>query len=95
MWQARIAERLVQFNARQVRRVAIFSLLAGVMLLLLGCVFPSAAESDRLETAVNVMSEVAIVGGVGLGLSGLFTLMWAFGLNYAGGRIEQLSDEEW
>lgn len=95
VWQARIAERLVQFNARQVRRVAIFSLLAGVMLLLLGCVFPSAAESDRLETAVNVMSEVAIVGGVGLGLSGLFTLMWAFGLNYAGGRIEQLSDEEW
>ncbi len=95
VWQARTAERLVQFNARQVRLVAIFSLLAGVMLLLLGCIFLSAAGSDRFDTAVIVLNEVAIVGGIGLGLSGLFTLMWAFGLDYAGARIEQRSDEEW
>jgi len=36
-----------------------------------------------------------MVGGVGAGLAGIFSLGWFYGGNYAAKRVEKLSEEEW
>ena len=94
-WQARVAEMLILFDAKAVRRRAILSLLAGMCAALIGCVAASTIETDRYDDYVRAIAAAGIVGGLGLGLAGFFSLGWAFGMGYAGARIERLSEEDW
>ncbi|MBX3071353.1 MAG: hypothetical protein KF883_12690 [Thermomicrobiales bacterium] len=92
--KARASAILMVFSPRPVRAIAIVSLIAGLLAMLLGCVIASgAARDDRLWR--NVIGEAAIGGGLSLGLAGFFTLFWAFGLDYLGERIEDRAGEEW
>lgn len=94
-WQARVAEMLIVFDSKAVRRRAILSLLAGMCTALIGCVAASTVESNRYEVYLRAIADAGIVGGLGLGLAGFFSLAWAFGMGYAGARIERLSKEDW
>ena len=94
-WQARIAGILILFDPKAVRRRAILSLLAGICAALGGCIAISTIEPDRYENALSALSEAGIFGGLGLGLAGFFSLAWAFGMGYAGERIERMGEEDW
>jgi hypothetical protein len=94
-WQARIAGILILFEPNAVRRRAILSLLAGICAALVGCVAVSAIETDRYENSLRALAEAGIIGGLGLGLAGFFSLAWAFGMGYAGKRIERMGEEDW
>jgi hypothetical protein len=92
---ARAAGMLVVFMPDAIRRRALLSLLAGVVAALLGCASASAAPHGTHHALVSAAAEGVLAAGVTLGLSGLCTLLWAFGLGYAGTRIERLSEEDW
>ncbi len=94
--KARASAVLVVFSPRPVRAIAIASLIAGLVTMMLGCVVASdAVSANDGGLWSSVAGEAAIAGGLSLGLAGLFTLFWAFGLDYLGERIDDRSDEEW
>jgi hypothetical protein len=94
-WRARLAGILILLDPKAVRRRAILSLLAGICAALVGCIAVSTIETDRYDSALRALAETAIVGGLGLGLAGFFSLAWAFGMGYAGERIERMGEEDW
>jgi hypothetical protein len=94
-WQARVAEMLILFDSKAVRRRSILSLLAGICTALVGCAVASVIETDRHDAAVRALAQAGIVGGVGLGLAGCFSLAWVYGMGYAGAKIERMSEEDW
>lgn len=95
VWQARLGGILIVFDPKAVRRRAILSMLAGICTALTGCVTASKIENDASDAALRAFTEAGIVGGIGLGLAGFLTLAWAFGMGYAGDRINRLSEEDW
>jgi len=94
-WQARVAEMLIVFDSKAVRRRAILSLLAGMCTALIGCVAASTVETNRYEAYLPAIAQAGTVGGLGLGLAGFFSLAWVFGMGYVGSRIERSSEEDW
>ncbi len=95
VWLTKAADMLVVFEPMRVRSRAILFLLAGIGTTLIACVAASVIQAGRHNAGFRAVVDGAIVGGIGLGLAGFLMLLWAFGLRYAGERIERLSEEDW
>jgi len=93
IWKARVAAMLVVFRAGQVRLNATLSLIAGVLVALTGCVLASGVSESR--PGWQSLGEGVLMLGIGLGLTGLLSIFWAFGVDYLGDRIDKLSEEDW
>ena len=76
------------------RRATSFAAL-GVIAAVLGCVLTSMVADNDTPAIVSGMTMFVLVGGIGLGLAGTFSLAWYYGGDYAARRIERLGDDDW
>jgi hypothetical protein len=84
-----------QVQPRFARRRALLLAIPGVIAGIAGCYLASAVfDSDSSPFAAGV-ANAALVGGIGAGLAGFFSLAWFYGGAYAARRIEKLSEEDW
>jgi hypothetical protein len=92
--EARSAGFWFEVKPAPVRRRAILLLVLGLAGGLAGCITAStvAADAGPMPEAAAML---VLVAGAGAVLAGGFSLAWTIGGDYAGRRIEQLSDEEW
>ena len=82
------------FPSSSRRRAIVFAVL-GIVAALAGCIVASTVADDDAPALLSAATMTALVGGVGFGLAGLFSLAANYGGDYAARRIEKLGDEEW
>ena len=93
--EAKTAQLFLAAFPRPARRRAIAFAVVGVIAALAGCVVASAVVDRDSPALLSAVAMFGLVAGIGLGLAGLFSLGWYFGGDYAAGRIEKLSEEDW
>lgn len=93
--EAKSAQLFLAAVPRPARRRAVAFAALGPIAALAGCVISSAVVDQRTPAVVAGIAMGGLVGGAGFGLAGLLSLGWYYGGDYAAGRIEKLSDEEW
>jgi len=93
--EARVSDIFFQFSERKQKRRALSLTLVGILCALIGCYFASLLVGRDSPTVLAALANAAMVGGVGAGLAGIFSLGWFYGGNYAAKRVEKLSEEEW
>jgi hypothetical protein len=93
--EARAAQLFLMATPGPARRRAVLFWVLGLLAGLAGCVLASTASGDDAPALVPAGAMFVLVSGVGFGLTGFFSLAWFYGGEYAGRRIEKLSDEEW
>ena len=93
--EARVGDLLLTAGHRAARRRAVAFAAFGIVAALGGCFSLSAFVSGALGGLARGIAAAALVGGVGLGLAGLFTLVWHYGGRYAADRIQRMGEEDW
>lgn len=93
--EAKSAQLFLAASPRAARRRAAAYTAFGVIAALTGCAVASAVVDGDSPPFVSAIAMFGLVGGIGLGLAGLLSLGWYYGGDYAAGRVEKLSDEEW
>jgi hypothetical protein len=93
--EARAAQLFLQATPRPASRRAVSFWVLGLLAGLTGCVLASKVSADDTPALVAAGAMFVLISGIGFGLAGFFSLAWYYGGEYAGRRIEKLSDEEW
>ncbi|MGH2532218.1 MAG: hypothetical protein ACRDJW_07900 [Thermomicrobiales bacterium] len=88
--EARVGLLLMGFAPAPARRRALLLTVVGLFTFLLGCMLFSAGSNT--DALIPGIAGASLIGGVGLGLGGLFTLAAHYGGDYAASRIERLDD---
>ncbi|MGH2562257.1 MAG: hypothetical protein ACRDJH_24625 [Thermomicrobiales bacterium] len=88
--EARVGTLLFGFAPVPARRRALLLTLLGLLTFLLSCVLYAVGSADN--EAIRGVAGAALIGGIGLGLGGLFTLAAYYGGDYAASRIERMDD---
>ena len=91
---ARVGAIFLEFAPASARRGAIFQAVTGIVAALAGCVALGTIEAEGSGKWLRPLVAAALVGGVGAGLAGLFTLAWFYGLDWAASRMERLDRSE-
>jgi drug/metabolite transporter (DMT)-like permease len=91
---ARVGAMFLEFSPRHARRVAILQGVVGIAVTLAGCSGLGATDPDGFGVWLRPLVAAALVGGIGVGLAGLLTLAWFYGLDWAADRMAQLDQAE-
>jgi MFS family permease len=90
-----IGEMLLSAGHRQTRRRAILLALVGLGAAIIACATIPVRTSTDAGLVIRVLLAGLMVGGFGVGLSGLATLLWFFGGRYTANRIQRLGEDDW
>lgn len=93
--EARVADLFFQFSERGPKRRALALTLIGLICAIAGCYSASVLLDRDSPAIVAALANALMVGGIGAGLAGMFSLGWFYSGNYAAKRVEKLSEEEW
>jgi hypothetical protein len=89
--EARVGTLLMGFALVPARRRALLMTVAGLLAFLLGCLLFSVGTDGA--TVLRFFAGAGLIGGIGLGLGGLFTLAGHYGGDYAASRIARMDDD--
>jgi hypothetical protein len=89
--EARSADFFFTFAPAQTRRRALILLITGLVAFLFACVLLSELDQPFLRGAAGAL----LMGGIGIGAGGLFSLVWIYGGNYAAERIQDRANDDW
>jgi hypothetical protein len=89
--EARSADLLFTFAPAQTRRRALILLITGLVAFLFACVLLSKLDQPIFRGAAGAL----LMGGIGIGAGGLFSLVWIYGGNYAAERIQDRANDDW
>jgi hypothetical protein len=89
--EARSADLLFTFASAQTRRRALILLITGLVEFVIACVLLSKLDQPILRGAAGAL----LMGGIGIGAGGLFSLVWIYGGNYAAERIQDRAKDDW
>lgn len=95
VFETRSAQLFLAARPQSARRRALAFAVVGVIAGLTGCIAASRIADDDAPALLSGLALFGLVGGFGLGLSGLLSLAFFYGGDYAARRIETLSEEEW
>lgn len=91
---ARVGAMFLEFAPAGARRGAILEAVGGIAAALAGCVGLGAVAADGVAEWLRPVLAAGLIGGIGVGLTGLLTLGWFYGLDWAAGRMERLDRAE-
>jgi hypothetical protein len=95
MLVAWVGEILLSAEHRRTRRHAILAAFTGLGAAIIACATIPIRTSTDEGLIARILLAGLMVGGFGIGLSGLATLVWFFGGRYAADRIQHMGEEDW
>jgi hypothetical protein len=92
--EARVGALFLAFAPAPARRRAVLETVVGLVVALGGCVGLGAVQAEGIGVLLRPLLAGALAAGLGVGLAGIFTLAWFYGVDWAAGRMERLDQPE-